>query len=386
MRVLLVTALVAGGVGRHVQVLTEGLIARGHVVTVAAPARVAKQFGLAELGARCRPLEVGARPHPLRDRDALGLLTELMAEVDVVHAHGMRAGALAVLASGSRGGRGRSTEGRQKLTPVVVTTHNTAPTGTLSRLLYERMERLVSRRAEVVLGVSADLVERAVRAGARDTGLAVVPAPAQRRVKHEAARARLAAELGVHVETPLVVSVGRLAPQKGFLTLATAFTDVVTGGTGLPSIPEAVLVIAGDGPDRFALEAGIANGEFRGVVLLGPREDVPELLAAADVVVSAAVWEGQPVWLQEALAQSAAIVATDVGGTGMVLAGAAHMLDGPGDPYRLAEAIITVLLEEDLREHLRDRAQARAADLPTIADAIDAVEACYQRVAGAGST
>jgi len=66
--------------------------------------------------------------------------------------------------------------------------------------------------------------------------------------------------------------------------------------------------------------------------------DIPELLAAADVAVSAAVWEGQPIWLQEALAAGCPIVATDVGGTAAVV-GDAAVLTPPGDAGALAAAV-----------------------------------------------
>ena len=103
------------------------------------------------------------------------------------------------------------------------------------------------------------------------------------------------------------------------------------------------------------------------------------LLAAADVVVSAARWEGQSLWLQEALAAGAAVVATDVGGTGLVVGEAALLVDGAeaGLPGRLADAI-TLLLDDPSRlAGLRAAALTRAARLPTEAQAVAAVLAAY---------
>ena len=88
--------------------------------------------------------------------------------------------------------------------------------------------------------------------------------------------------------------------------------------------------------------------------------------AGADVVVSAARWEGQPVFLQEALAAGAAIVATDAGGTRLVT-GDAAILVTPEDPHALAEAIRR-LGDPVVREQARTHALRRAAQLPTRED------------------
>ena len=116
--------------------------------------------------------------------------------------------------------------------------------------------------------------------------------------------------------------------------------------------------MAGDGPLRAPLQARI-DAEHLPVRLLGHRDDVPDLLAAADVVVSSAVWEGQPVGIQEALHAGAAVVATDVGGTGAVV-GDAALLVPPADPVSLSRAIRDVVVHGAVRDNLRSRAVERA--------------------------
>ena len=107
-----------------------------------------------------------------------------------------------------------------------------------------------------------------------------------------------------------------------------------------------------------------------------------DLLGAADVVVSTAEWEGQPVWLQEALQAGAPIVATDVGGTAAVVGDAALLC--PPQDRALAGAIRDVLADPSLAADLRARASARARVLPTVADALDQVEDVYAEVTGSG--
>ena len=123
-RLLLVLGTATGGVGSHVRGLAARLADRGAEVTVACPRSTQDVFGFP----RHVPLEVGARPHPVRDARAVRRLQALPA--DVVHAHGLRAGTLAALA------------GRR---PLVVTWHNAQLSGRLGALL----EALVIGRAHV---------------------------------------------------------------------------------------------------------------------------------------------------------------------------------------------------------------------------------------------
>ena len=100
------------------------------------------------------------------------------------------------------------------------------------------------------------------------------------------------------------------------------------------------------------------------------------------MVVSAARWEGQPVWLQEALSVGAAIVATDVGGTEAVLDGAGVLVPGD-DADALGAAMTALLRDEVLRADLRTKALIRAAELPTAEDAAHAALSAYRRAVSA---
>jgi glycosyltransferase involved in cell wall biosynthesis len=116
---------------------------------------------------------------------------------------------------------------------------------------------------------------------------------------------------------------------------------------------------------------------------------VPDLLAAADLVVSAARWEGQPVGLQEALAAGVPVVATDVGGTGTVLGGAGLLVpagEPASVPEALAEAVARVLADPGLRARLAGASTRRAAELPTLDQAVDAALGAYARAVDAWGT
>ncbi|HQH07652.1 MAG TPA: glycosyltransferase family 4 protein [Phycicoccus sp.] len=358
MKVLLVLGTSTGGVGRHVHDLVEGLVAAGDEVVVAAPVPVSEQFGYADAGAHVVPLEFGDRPHPVRDLAALRRLREIGAAADVVHAHGVRAGALAALAL-----RG--------VAPLVVTLHNAAPESRAAAVIHGSLEAIVARGAALVLGVSSDLVEGQRRRRARRAELAVVPAAVPPGVIGD--RFGVRQTLDVAPTTALLVTIARLAPQKDLDLLLDAMARLQK-----KSVVPALAVIAGEGPLRDHLEQRIRS-EALPVRLLGHRRDVPDLLAAADIVVSTARWEGQPVALQEALHLGAAIVATDAGGTKDVV-GDAAILVPVGDAESLTCALADVLTHGGVRDDLRSKAMHRAGELPTKEAAIAAARTAYASV------
>jgi len=360
MRVLITLGTSAGGVGRHVEGLVRGLVERGHIVVVACPTSVAERFGLDALASLVVPVDVAERPSPVDDAGAVRELRRLARGAEVVHAHGLRSAALVVLAT------------RRLPVPVVATLHNAAPEGRALRAVYGVLERVVARGCDLVLGVSADLVARMDALGARRTGLAVVAAARPRTADRD--RYAVHADLGIGARTALAVVVARLAPQKGLDLLLDAHAEL--GDLDL------LTVVAGDGPLREPLQRRI-DTEGLPVRLLGARDDVPDLLSAADVVVSSARWEGQPVGLQEALHAGAAIVATDVGGTAAVV-GDAAVLVPPGDPISLSRAVRDVVTYGQVRDELRSRAVERAGELPSEADAVAAALAAYAEVGAGG--
>jgi len=100
--------------------------------------------------------------------------------------------------------------------------------------------------------------------------------------------ARVRADLGVPDGTALLLTVARLAPQKGLDVLAEALGDVAARRPDLPLLA----VVAGEGPLEEQLQRSVECGTP--LRLLGARRDVADLLAAADLVVVPSRWEGQP--------------------------------------------------------------------------------------------
>jgi glycosyltransferase involved in cell wall biosynthesis len=358
LRVLQVLGSSAGGVARHVAQVADGGAALGWQVVVAGPAALADRLVPPASAAAFTPVEISDRPGR-GDLASVRRLAALSRGADVVHAHGLRAGALAVLAV--RAARRPSGAGRPA---VVVTLHNRPVGGRAVRAVAAVLEQVVCRGSDTVLGVSGDLVEAARRRGARRTERALVPAP-PRPDAAPAAATRMA--LGLPDDGALLVTVARLAPQKGLDLLAEAAGALADTGV--------VWLVAGDGPLQEDLERRVAAALLP-VRVLGRRDDVADLMAAADVVVSTARWEGQPLWIQEALALGAPVVATDVGGTREVTGDAAVLVEP--DAGRLAAAVTALLADPDARADLAARARRRAADLPDLTGTLRQLDRVYR--------
>jgi glycosyltransferase involved in cell wall biosynthesis len=166
------------------------------------------------------------------------------------------------------------------------------------------------------------------------------------------------AELGLADCTPLIATVTVMRRQKALDVLIRAFALV------LESVPEAHLVLAGGGPCAEELVALAAElGLSHRVHFVGFRSDVDALLRRADVAAMSSAFEGTPLFAFECMANRVALVATSVGGLPDVVAdGESGLLVRPGDPQALADGLVRLLGDPELRRALVDRAETRLAD------------------------
>ena len=351
-RILQVCGSAAGGVRAHLADCARLLAADGHDVIVEAPAAVLDTLDVEP--ARAEALEIGPRPS-LNDSLAVARLRRLGRRADVVHAHGLRAGALAALALGRR---------RRGRTRLVVTLHNLTIGGRLTTLVGERLERLIARRADLILAVSPDLAERARELGAPRVELAIIPAVPPQQPTEPDPSDPAAPEEAWPQEGARLLTVARLAPQKGLPLLLEA-AAILSREVDAGRLVAFTWAIAGDGPGREEAAERIAAEQLP-VTLLGRRTDAPALMEAADVVVQTSLWEGQPLTIQEALRSGTAIVATDVGGTAVTARGGA-VLVAP-QAQAIAEALGTLLSDPEARSRAAERAHEAVGRLPGLED------------------
>ena len=348
LRILQVSGSAAGGVRAHLADCARILASDGHDVIVEAPVSVLD--GLDVAPARAEALEIGPRPS-IGDTLAVARLRRLGRRAHAVHAHGLRAGALAALALGRR---------RRGRTRLVVTLHNLTVGGRLTSLVGEGLEGLIASRADLVLAVSPDLAERAKDLGAPRVELAVIPAPAAQPPSDASSPAPEAPEGAWPQDSARVLTVARLAPQKGLPLLLDA-AAILSYEVDAGRLPAFAWVLAGDGPGREKAAERI-TAEHLPVSLLGRRTDATGLMEAADVVVQTSLWEGQPLTIQEALRTGVAIVATDVGGTAVTARGGA-VLVAP-EAHAIADALATLLTDPEARSRAQQNAREAAQKLP----------------------
>jgi L-malate glycosyltransferase len=167
--------------------------------------------------------------------------------------------------------------------------------------------------------------------------------------------ARVRAELGIEPTAPVVGTVCALRPQKALDVSIKAIAQLID------EWPDLRFVVVGDGPDRERLERQAASLQGRALFLgRRPNDEVPDLLAAFDVVVNSSTFEGTPLAVLEWMATGRAIVATAVGGIPAILEdGVEAILVPPGDAVALAAGLRRLLGAPSERRRLGAAARAR---------------------------
>lgn len=368
MRIVYVLGTSTGGVGTHVRALARDVAAAGHEIGIIGPASTDGHFGFSSLpGVRFAALDMGTGIG-VRDAALIIRLRDLIGSfnADIVHAHGFRAGFVALLAV-------RTTRHRPRL---IISLHNQASGHGLRGTVETGIETLLAKGADLTLGASTDLVDRARELGAVDARFLPVAAPEVHPVPAEAAlatRAALGEEFGFGPEAVIVLAVGRVAPQKNYPMLIRALGHLgdaqVSTVASDRTTPELVVLIAG-AADPTVLdevqgqyESLAATSAIPALHFLGPRDDIAALNAAADLYVLTSVWEARALVLQEALISGQAIIATSTGGTTELVGDAGILIDSDDDTG-LAAAIAELATDPTRRAELAARAQSRGAQLP----------------------
>ncbi|GEA16569.1 glycosyl transferase family 1 [Moorella sp. E308F] len=174
----------------------------------------------------------------------------------------------------------------------------------------------------------------------------------------------------------VLLHIGRFAPQKNHKLLIEAFALAVKEYTTMQ------LWLVGDGPLRRAVERLVKERELEEkVFFLGIRDDVPELLADSDVFILPSDWEGVPLTVLEAMAADKPVIATAVGGVPeLVEDGVTGILVPPCNSYALAQGILRLVKNTDLRQRMGKAAQKRALERFDITRTAREYEALYLKL------
>jgi glycosyltransferase involved in cell wall biosynthesis len=339
-----------GGIRAHVEQLAAGLRAQGHTVTVAGP--VAPDYTVVD--------EVVAVPNgldPRRLRQARAQLAGVAGEV--IHAHGLKAGWVALLSRPRR--------------PVVLTLHNLV-LGDHWRAKLERwLERRLIAAVDHVISPSSAIDAYAARFAPAERRSVILPV--SRLAEPTRDRATVRAAAGVADGVPMVVCVARLHPQKRLDVLVDALSEVRHW------IPEFRAFIIGDGPLRDAVRQWVNAASLNHhVELLGARTDAVDYIAAADVLAISSDWEAVPLVALEAASCAVPIVSTDVGVVAdFLVPHEAAQVTPVGDAAALGAGIIAALRAEERRGN----GPVAVAEHAAPEQLVRAVAALYRRLATA---
>lgn len=282
-------------------------------------------------------------------------------EPDVVHTHMVHANILVRIG--------------KLITPIrrlVTTAHNRNEGGQVRIIAY----RLTNWLADVFTNVSWEAVrafeaQKAVPVGkmiAVHNGISL-----DQYFKSTSDLSHIRAELRLSRDTKLLVAVGRLYEQKDFPNLLKALARIVDESRDWH------LVVAGEGPLRKELVALSQDlGLEQRISFLGVRNDIPDLLSAADLFVLSSAWEGFPMVVGEAMACECLVVATDCGGVREFL-GDSEFLVEPNNSEALAAAISDALqLSGAQRAALGRSARERIQELYSLDATVDKWLAIYK--------
>jgi glycosyltransferase involved in cell wall biosynthesis len=255
-------------------------------------------------------------------------------EADVVHAHWLPAGAVALVTR----------------KPVVLQLWGTDVE--LARRARP-LARAILRRARVVVCASTALADAARELGARE--VRVIPSGVE-----------LPSDVGEEADPPEVLFAGRLSPEKGILELVEA----------MRGLDGARLVVAGDGPLRDRVPGALG---------MLPRDELAPLYARAAVVACPSHREGYGMACAEAMAHGKPVVASAVGGLlDLVADGETGLLVPPGEVGALRDALRRLLDDPRLRRRFGAAARQRAAERLSTAAAGGSLCAAYTEAASPG--
>ena len=334
--------------------LMRGLRARGHEVIGACAEGPLLDLPRAE-GFRIEAVPMARSLNPIAQARCLAALVALMRreKPDLVHAHMPISGLLARLAARIAG-----------VPRVAYTCHGflfNQPGPWWRRRLSLLLERAGGKLTDIYLTVSEEEAGDARRLGIHPGAVPVLNGRDPARFQPDpVARAQLRAELGAREDDCVVVAVSRLVRHKGWPELLEA----------MRATPEnCVLWVVGErlasdhGEDMEPHFARAQQALGRRLVRLGYRDDVPRVMAAADVFCLPSHFEGLPMSVIEAMLTGLPVVATDIGGPReQVAADETGLLVPPATVAPLAEALARLAADPALRARMGEAGRARALE------------------------
>ncbi|KRT73709.1 MAG: glycosyl transferase, group 1 [Deltaproteobacteria bacterium CSP1-8] len=343
--------------GQEIRILREslGMARRGHRVLIAAAPEASLYDRAKASGLTAIPFRFNKR-NPV-DYYRLSVLVN-RERVDIVNTH----------SSGDSWVAGVGAKFARRAPLIIRTRHLSTPISRsfLSRILYDSLP-------DVVLTTGEEIRRRMIAVN-RFRGERILSVPTGvdvERFDPEKVKPSLAAG------SAAVGMVSVLRSWKGHEHFLRAVPGI------RQEVPLATFVIVGDGPQRDNIRNLVADlGLQDRVLLLGHREDIPEVIASLDVLVHPSYAnEGVPQSVLQALLMGKPVVAADVGGIGEVVRdGETGYLIPPKDPSALAAKVVALLRNRELGKRLADRGRTLVLREYSFESMLDRIEDLYRRL------
>lgn len=375
--VYILTQLELGGAQKHVLSLIEGLdprqfetflITSAEEGPLSVDARGLLGDRLIEIPSLKRSIQ------PILDLQAILQIQAILKEYrpDIVHTHSSKAGIV-----------GRWAAWRAGIRSVIHTIHGfgfTPESSFLERRILIGAERKAASLCRRMVAVSKAVIEEGSRLniGVRSQ-YQWIPYGIDREKFRDVPQDRvfeLRRELKIPNHSPLVTMIACFKPQKAPLDFVRAAVAAAK------QFPMTRFLMVGDGILRSQIEQERTRlGMDEKLILTGWRRDIPQILAASDVVVLTSRWEGLPIALLEAMAGGKSVVATDVGGVSEIVKnGENGFLVSPGRIEESAQAIVQLLKDPVRAKLMGNCGREGLADDYHITTMMKRIEGLYQEL------
>lgn len=317
--------------------------------------------------------ELVFRPDPVKDFKALAKLRSFFAREKpaIVHTHSSKAGIVGRWAA------------RLARVPVIV--HTVHGWGhhpyqhVLMRNLYKFLERCTVPFTDKLIVVSRLNADKGLADGIGTADKYVTIHSSinlQEFMEVSCDAAEVKKSLGMDPSRPVVGTVGRFTPQKNPRDFVRVAALVRT------QVPEAQFLFVGDGGmrnecEQLRAELGLENAMF----FPGMREDVPQMLRCMDVFILTSLWEGLPRVIPQAMAVGLPVVANAVDGVCEVVRdGDNGFLIKPHEVQTMAESIVRLLGDPDLRHRMGEQGRKTAQQEFSVTEMVKQIEALYEEL------
>ena len=372
-----ITRMIVGGAMENTLLTCEGLLSRGHEVSLITGPPLGPE---GELLTRARSGgyevvvldDLRREINLLRDRSARCGIADHLRRIrpDVMHSHASKAGILARKAAAEVGG-----------IRIVHTIHGLAfgrYQSCLRNWLYVRLERAAARRSDALISVADAMTDQALSAGVGRAGQFTTiysGMDVERFVRRPGQADAVRERMGLDDEAVLVTQVARLAELKGH-------EFIIRAAQKIPD-PRVHFCFIGDGRLRGRIEAELAEkkltGRFHLTGLVAP-ERIPALLHASDVVVHCSLREGLARALPQGMLAGKPVISFDIDGAREVVDSATGVLVAPGDEAGLKLAIETLAGAPEFRHKLGQAGRQRCREMFDHNRMVDRIEAVYRSI------